>query len=357
MKVIALNSSARVGIQSKTELLLNALVEGVREAGGDVEIINLHKKKINYCIGCFTCWTKTPGKCIHNDDMTNELFPKFTEADLAVLATPLFHFTMNAEMKTFIERTLPVVEPFIRGTENGKSFHPLRTKHPAFVVLSVAGFPEMHVFDQLSSYFRNIYAPALVGEIYRPGAETLTTAYYKDQLDDVLDGCRQAGAELVKTMKISQATLDKIQQPIKHVEKMSEMGNCFWETCIEEGVTPREFEKKGLIPRPGTISTFLTVMEMGFNPEAAREVKACIQFDFSGKQQGSCYMEIENGLISTGSGAAGKPDLVIKTPFETWMDAITGKADGAELFMSQKYTIEGDLELLTKFSGWFGSSR
>ena len=77
MKILALNSSPRTGGQSKTELMLNHLVEGMQDAGAEVEVINLHAKKINYCIGCYTCWTKTPGKCLHKDDMTEELFPKW----------------------------------------------------------------------------------------------------------------------------------------------------------------------------------------------------------------------------------------------------------------------------------------
>ena len=88
MKVLALNSSPRGGGQSKTEFLLNHLVQGMQEAGAEVEVVALRKKKINHCIGCFTCWTKTPGVCLHQDDMTKELFPKWLAADLVVYATP-----------------------------------------------------------------------------------------------------------------------------------------------------------------------------------------------------------------------------------------------------------------------------
>ena len=87
--------------------------------------MTLRKKKINKCIGCYTCWTKSPGVCVHKDDMTAELFPKWVEADLAVYATPLYYFTLNAVMKAFMERTLPVLEPFLHRVE-GKSFHPMR---------------------------------------------------------------------------------------------------------------------------------------------------------------------------------------------------------------------------------------
>jgi multimeric flavodoxin WrbA len=94
-------------------MMLDALVQGMRDAGAEVETIHLREKKIKNCIGCFTCWTKTPGVCVQKDDMTNELFPKSLEADLVVYATPLYHFTVNATLKAFIERTLPMVEPFL----------------------------------------------------------------------------------------------------------------------------------------------------------------------------------------------------------------------------------------------------
>ena len=73
MKVLALNSSPRGGGQSKTEIMLNSLVEGMRAAGAEVEVVDLRKKTIKNCAGCFSCWTKTPGTCIRKDDMTQEL--------------------------------------------------------------------------------------------------------------------------------------------------------------------------------------------------------------------------------------------------------------------------------------------
>lgn len=49
MQVFAVNSSPRVGDQSKTELMLNHLVEGMRDAGAQVEVFNLRDKKIKHC--------------------------------------------------------------------------------------------------------------------------------------------------------------------------------------------------------------------------------------------------------------------------------------------------------------------
>ena len=127
MKILSINSSPRTGGESKTELMLNHLAEGMQEAGAEVEVINLREKKIRSCIGCFTCWTKTPGKCIQKDDMTNEIFPKLLASDLVVFAFPLYYHFMNGAMSTFMERTLPWAQPFFLRSE-GKTYHPLRGK-------------------------------------------------------------------------------------------------------------------------------------------------------------------------------------------------------------------------------------
>ena len=87
MKVLALNSSARTGSHSKTELMLNHLIDGMHKAGAEADVVNLREKNIKNCTGCFSCMTKTPGKCVLMDDRTGELFPKWLESDLIIYAT------------------------------------------------------------------------------------------------------------------------------------------------------------------------------------------------------------------------------------------------------------------------------
>ena len=134
MKVLAINSSLRRGGESRTELMLNHLVEGMRQVGAEVELVNLRDKTIKYCTGCFTCMTKTPGKCIQNDDMTNSLYPEWLASDMVVYGTPLFSHTVSAPMKTFIERMFPISEPFLEQSDSGRWFHPLRQERPVAVV-------------------------------------------------------------------------------------------------------------------------------------------------------------------------------------------------------------------------------
>ncbi len=356
MKVIAINSSPRSEGTSKTRMLLDPLVKGMRDAGAEVEIIHLRDKKIKNCIGCYTCWTKTPGVCVQQDDMTNELFPKWLAADLAIYATPLYHFTVNAAMKTVIERTLPIVQPFFERHESWTS-HPLRQPFPKTVFLSVAGFPEASVFAQLTSYVKFLFRDRLVAEIYRPAAEmVMTLPQMADVKKDVLEATEQGGRELVQSMKISPETMERITQPVNvDFDTVAKMANAFWKTCIAEKLTPAEFQKRNLTPRPDSLDTFMIIMPMAFNPDAAGDMKAILQFNFSGEVTGSCYFKIEKGKLEAKEGHSEKPDLTVDSPFEVWMDIITGKADGQQMFMQQKYKTSGDLSLLMRLKDLFSN--
>jgi multimeric flavodoxin WrbA/putative sterol carrier protein len=336
--------------------MLTHLVKGMREAGAGVEVVDLRKKRVKHCIGCFTCWTKTPGVCVHKDDMTNELFPKWRDSDLVIYATPLYHFTLNATMKAFIERTLPFLEPYLKD-RGGETSHPVRFNHPKVVFLSVAGFPEISVFAQLSSWANFIFGRhgILAAEIYRPMAEGMNSPYLMEEADHILQATVQAGREIVQHSKISPETLTRITKPLVDDPKpYFEMANLFWKTCIAEGLTPKEFREKSIVPRPDSVEAFMVVMPMGFNPEAARDTRATIQFKFSGEAEGSCYFRIENRKIQAALGAIEKPDLTVEAPFSVWMDIMTRKADGQQMFMEQKYKVFGDFSLLLRMNQLFG---
>lgn len=74
-----------------------------------------------------------------------------------------------------------------------------------------------------------------------------------------------------------------------------------------------------------------------------------LQFKFSGEVEGSCYFTIEKGTIKATLGTADKTDLTVEAPFEVWMDIVTAKADGMQLFMEGKYQAEGDISLMELF--------
>lgn len=347
MNVLAINSSPRAGDQSKTELMLTHLVQGMRDAGAAVQIVDLRKKNIKHCIGCFTCWTKTPGKCLHKDDMSQELFPRWLESDLVVYAFPLYFHSMNAAMRRFVERTLPAALPFFN-VHQGKVFHPLRVKVPAMVFLSVCGFPDDSEFDALSDFLNHTSHKdvTIAAEIYRSAAETMTHPIFEQQKNDILNATKLAGQELVETGKVSSQTLDRIKQPFIDVETFTMAGNVFWKTCIDEGVTPKEFAQKEMVPRPDSVESFMLFFSRGLNAQAVGDKKAFLQFHFSDEAMNSCYFTIQTEHVEAAIGKAKSPDITIETPFELWMDIMTGKADGQAMFLEQKYKVTGDLSLM-----------
>ena len=357
MKVLALNSSQRQDGESRTELMLNHLVEGMREAGAEVEVVNLRDKKINYCIGCFSCDTITPGKCIIQDDMTRELYPKWLASDLCIYATPLFHWTLNAPMKAFIERTWPVMQPFFVKSADGRWVHPMRQESPKAVVLSVAGFAENWIFESLSNYANFLWGRKgkLVAEIYRPGAMYMTNLG-PEKLADILGATEQAGRELILNNCVLPETLARIQQPVADLETVAKAANMFWQTCIDEGVNPKAFGERVRIPRPHSLDDYLILMHLAFSAKGAGDAKATVQFEFTGEVEGDCNIVIDNGTIEGSIGKASQPNAIVRAPFELWMDIIAGKANPIQMFMEKKCSAEGDLSMLMKMSQWFGLS-
>jgi hypothetical protein len=257
-------------------------------------------------------------------------------------------------MKAFIERTLPVLEPFFE-MHGDATKHPMRHRHPAVVLLSVAGFPEDSVFNQLSSWARYVFGSGLVAEIYRSASEILTVPAYAGKAKQVFEATAQGGRELVESMKISSETMARICSPlVEDREVFFRMGNLMWKTCIAQGITPKEFQEKGLTPRPDSIETFMIILPMGFNPDSAGDTRAIIQFHFSSEVAGSCHFDIHDGTIQAFQGTAEAPNLTIEASFGVWIDIMTGKADGQQMFMEQKYKVSGDLSLLLRMNQLFG---
>jgi multimeric flavodoxin WrbA len=101
-KVLILSASPRKG--GNSDLLCDQFLLGAKEAGNQMEKIFLGDKKIGYCTGCGSCITSK--SCAQQDDMA-EVLEKIIAADVIVMATPVYFYTMNGQMKTLIDRTCP----------------------------------------------------------------------------------------------------------------------------------------------------------------------------------------------------------------------------------------------------------
>ena len=115
--IIIISASPRKG--GNSDILCDQFMKGALEAGHKVEKIALREKNIHPCLGCGAC--ESTHRCVQKDDMAAVL-DRLVEADVIVMATPVYFYTMSAQMKMLIDRTVP------RYTEiSGKEFYFIAT--------------------------------------------------------------------------------------------------------------------------------------------------------------------------------------------------------------------------------------
>lgn len=102
-KVLIISSSPRKG--GNSDILCDRFMEGAKESGNEVVKIRLSEKNIHYCSGCGYCNSKK--QCSQKDEM-QQLYENLIWADVIVLATPVYFYSMCAQLKTFIDRCCPV---------------------------------------------------------------------------------------------------------------------------------------------------------------------------------------------------------------------------------------------------------
>ena len=101
-KVLILSSSPRKG--GNSDILCDEFERGAIEAGNEVEKIRVAEKKISPCLGCYYC-RDNGGRCVFNDDMADVL-QKIIDCDVLVLSSPVYFYSVCAQMKLVIDRTV-----------------------------------------------------------------------------------------------------------------------------------------------------------------------------------------------------------------------------------------------------------
>jgi len=99
MKVLVIIGSPRK--KGNTDLLVEQMLKGVKEAGGTAETVRLEGLGIHPCIGCGGC--EKEGKCVIQDDM-QEMYGKIDAADRIIIASPIYFYSVTAQTKAFIDR-------------------------------------------------------------------------------------------------------------------------------------------------------------------------------------------------------------------------------------------------------------
>ncbi|WP_304683795.1 flavodoxin family protein [Ileibacterium valens] len=100
--ILILSGSPRKG--GNSDLLCDEFMRGAKESGNNVTKINVASKKIAPCHACYFC-REHGGECAYKDDMA-EILQAMIDADVLVLASPVYFYSINAQLKAVIDRTV-----------------------------------------------------------------------------------------------------------------------------------------------------------------------------------------------------------------------------------------------------------
>ena len=181
-------------------MILNPFLEGMKEAGADVDLFYTRKLKIGPCNGDMSCWFVNPGTCGQKDDM-QMLLPKFKEADVIVWASPVYYAGVTGPLKNLMDRQLPL---HMQGE--------LGSKRQKIVLVSTCGAWEVSMFDPLLLQMNALYSRPegssdFAGALLRPmadGMKEMIKAGETRLVEGVFRAAKEAGRQLAKEGKISE---------------------------------------------------------------------------------------------------------------------------------------------------------
>ncbi len=116
----------------------------------EIKYVDLSALKIANCIGCFGCWTKTPGRCVIRDDAT-KVYPYIAQSDTLLYVSHIRYGGYDTVMKTMLERAIPIQQAFIRIHE-GETHHVQRLvaeKSATIIAYGDIVEEEKEIFNQL----------------------------------------------------------------------------------------------------------------------------------------------------------------------------------------------------------------
>lgn len=233
-KIVAVSGSPRSGnanSKSFTEKILDLFLDGIEPE--EYKKFYPHKMDINYCTGCLTCWFKTPGKCAFNDDMNN-LKTEIEEADLVILASPVYINGFSAPVKTVLERCFPMLDPLIISDSEGHCHHErFNPKDQMAVLVSTCGFSEKDNFDLISNHFAALckdFGWKNCGEILVPAG---ALGFIRDAYNEKYKAVKKAGREFALSGNISCETMQSISEEVVGANKYREMVNPFFKKLMK----------------------------------------------------------------------------------------------------------------------------
>ncbi len=105
--ILILNGSPRM--KGNTSMLCDAFTQGAESIGYVVNRMDLQKMNIHGCLGCMKGGKDSASPCVQKDDM-DVIYPEYMKADIIVLASPLYYWSVSGQLKTAFDRLFAVAE-------------------------------------------------------------------------------------------------------------------------------------------------------------------------------------------------------------------------------------------------------
>lgn len=171
-KIMVLNGSPRRN--GNTAAMISAFTEAAQEAGHTVEHFDAAFENVGGCRACMQCY-KDGKPCVIEDDF-NSLAPKLVEADVIVFATPVYWYTLPAQIKAVLDRMFALVV--------GKQ--PYEGKEYATIICCEEN--DMSVIDGAKAPIER----SVTLMKWKPAGSVLVPGVYEAGDIDKTDGCAQA---------------------------------------------------------------------------------------------------------------------------------------------------------------------
>jgi len=150
------------------------LKESLIGRGNEVAEIMLRNKRIKDCIGCYSCWVATPGKCALKDDQ-EEILKAFVNMDLVILASPLIMGFISADLKKINDRMIPLAHPFLRLADNRMAHYP---RYDKIAKMGLIIEKDQYYDDNVMKIINKIYSYASFVKFIDNNAEEIADEAY-----------------------------------------------------------------------------------------------------------------------------------------------------------------------------------
>ncbi|MDR0549062.1 MAG: NAD(P)H-dependent oxidoreductase [Deltaproteobacteria bacterium] len=345
MKVVALNGSPK-NEASNTLRLTRAFLAGAGYS--EAEIVNVYRLNVKPCRGCFTCWTKTPGKCVIADDMA-PLLDKIIEAKTLLFSFPLYYFSIPGGLKNVIDRQLPLNLPYMV-PKAPFGDHPSRYNfsQQKRVVISTCGFwTSQGNYAAVTAQFSRLYGPFGFTKIYCGQGELFRAPELRERLDQYLEIVQKAGAEFKKG-DLTTETLNQTRIPIFSKEVFERLADA----SFSQDPLANPSNLKNFSPEKDDSFSFFQILAVLYQPDGQERVIEFVLTDLAKTYQ----------IVADGKGAVAIRENLrpyttrIETPYALWRAIAKGEVEGDLALFKKKFKVFGDFSLLNRWDETFSGA-